>query len=353
MKTTLKLGFRLFIIGIILLTGITGVWAQEKIAIIDAGSSGSRLYVYSVTKDSVYLLFPKNQKEITASKGRALSTVPAIKDSVEQYIKTMTGKYHEHSKNIPLYVLATAGMRLEDENKANNIYEFIKELKVCNKYDIKNAMTISGRYEALYAWISLNYKKGNLGFSISTSQKPLTFTSSNAVGIIEIGGASIQFAYLAERPNTISQDHIINRKGFSNLYCRSYLNGGVDRIFDNFKENDKPDYSSIVPGHPDIKTMKNKKFYALGKPLNIALENVGSNKKYKDFTDYINNIKGTDTKENYHPKSNARYIQYLIGNTVPSNLMQYTEDISWTLGAAIDIIINGIQPEVFDYKKKN
>ena len=325
------------------MTGITGVWAQEKIAIIDAGSSGSRLYVYSVTKDSVYLLFPQTTEEITASKGRALSTVPAIKDSVEQYIKTMTGKYHEHSKNIPLYVLATAGMRLEDKNKANNIYEFIKELKVCNKYDIKNAMTISGRYEALYAWIGLNYKTGKLGL---TSPKTLTCNNPTC-GIIEIGGASIQFAYMTESKDDRDSIFYVKRFNDKYLYCRSYLNGGVDRIFDNFKENDKPDYSSIVPGHPDIKTMKNKKFYALGKPLNIALENVGSNKKYKDFTDYINNIKGTDTKENYHPKSNARYIQYLIGNTVPDNLMKYNEDISWTLGAAIDIIINGIQPEAW------
>ena len=88
----------------------------QRIAVIDAGSTGSRLKVYEVNADStIQILFPTNADEKAKSKGGAISDVANQTDSVRKYLEQMTSKYtHDATgETIPLYVLATAGMRYE------------------------------------------------------------------------------------------------------------------------------------------------------------------------------------------------------------------------------------------------
>lgn len=177
MNNLFKFRMKAFALAAVLLVSVLGAFAQERIAIIDAGSSGSRLYVYEVSKDG------KISNLCNAKKDLPLSRVAAHKDSVKVYMDLITSQY-KTDETIPLYVLATAGMRTG--NSESQVYAHIRNYS--NKhYKVKKAMTISGRYEGLYAWIALNYESKKLGYGISTPQKPLTYTSCT-YGIIEMRG---------------------------------------------------------------------------------------------------------------------------------------------------------------------
>lgn len=318
----------------LLLVSFSSAFAQQKIAIIDAGSSGSRLYVYEISKDgkSINTLF-------NAKKDLPLSNVH--NDGVAIYIDSITSQY-KTNETIPLYVLATAGMRNVDSIKASRIYSEMKG-KTINKYNIKDAKTISGRYEGLYAWIALNYEYKKLGYSVSTPQKPLTYTSSSTLGIIEIGGASMQIAFATQPSDVYNKENLIDRKGFSRIYCKSYLGGGVDEIF----KNNNSSYSDYIKELPKLdKTME---FYGLGTPIKIAVNNLTNCTLDK----YISSLNNKETK--FHPISNAKYITWLansLGIKIEDIKIPQT-DISWTKGAALDIVINHAAPESFNYNPNN
>lgn len=350
MNNLFKFRMKAFALIALLLVSVSNAFAQQEIAIIDAGSSGSRLYVYKISKDGKSIKTLCNEK-----KNLPLSKVVAHKDSVIAYMESITSLFQPEKYNIPLkknsiplYVLATAGMRMVDSVKAKSIYLYMKSYKSENIFKVKDAMTISGQYEGLYAWIALNYENGNLGLSNSTPEKPLTYTSSSTFGIIEIGGASMQIAFAAQSSVSYDKKDLIDRKGFSRIYCKSYLGGGVDRIFKCFGSSDSNrQYSDSIKNLPKLKGMK---LYGLGKPIKTVKDNLCN----KTFEEYVAELPA-DTEKNFHPKSNAYYIQFLadsLGIKV-KNINIPQNDISWTKGAVIDIVINQKDPEPFNYDPIN
>ena len=88
----------------------------------------------------------------------------------------------------------------------------------------------------------------------------------------------------------------------------------------------------------------------MGKPIDIVLKGVDS---LGTFDNYIESITAADTDKNYHPKSNAVYMKTLFDNHIPRNLTKSENNISWTEGAAIDILINKQNPESFNYDLDN
>lgn len=321
--------FRVFATLAIFLVSISSAFAQkaDTIAIIDAGSSGSRLFVYCIKDNNVTKIYPQKEDE-SNSKGKALSKVPIIPDSVKAFVNDMTSKY-QHSNMIPLYILATAGMRLEDKDKANSVYSYMTGEH--NKFIIKKAMTISGKYEGLYAWIATYHQRASDALN----------------GIVEFGGASMQLTFQipATAKYRYKENDIIFRAGIGYLYSKSFLRGGVDQVYTN-PENAQTIKTEIDPIIPkDL----NVSFLGLGKPIGIILNGITDK---GSIDDYIGSLE-EDTPENYHPKSNAIYIKTLFDTTFLSRLKKSEYDISWTEGAAIDIFINKMEPESFDYSNPN
>lgn len=349
MNKLLSFRFKKIALLTLFLVSVLCAFAQKQVAIIDAGSSGSRLYVYRIDKkNKLELIFPQNN-EVDKSIGKPLSEVVNNKDSVISFVHKMTEKYQSSSPT-PLYILATAGMRLQDPSFCKSIYAYMTSNKDYGNYKIEKAMTISGKYEGLYAWMAVNYNNGALGFSISSPKKPLTYTEQ-PLGIIEIGGASMQIAFATDNSQKDST-RIIKRSGFT-VYSKSYLKGGVDQIYKNEKLNGKngeKNYSIVIKKLPEI---KNISFWGLGKPIQIVLDGV---RKNGSFQNYILTL-GNDAKSEYHPKSNALYVKWLLGqlhlikNDTPTNIKP--QNASWTQGAALDILVNGCEPEPFDYNDKN
>lgn len=338
-----------FALAVLLLVSFTGALAQQKIAIIDAGSSGSRLYVYEIGQNgkSVDLLCNKKLD-------LPLSKVKAHEENVCDYLKQMTDLYETKQKDpIDLYVLATAGMRYEPKAKADSIYRFMKDkASSIRQFRLKEATTISGRYEGLYAWIALNYDCKNLDTSTSTTEKPLTYTSGFTHGIIEIGGASMQITFAAPREFSLPEKDNISHKGFSRIYSKSYLGGGVDKIYEAFGDGHVGmDYSTVgkgVQNLPDLSGV-NMTFYGLGTPIQLVIKGV---EEHKTPGAYVGTLK---PKDKYHPVSNAHYILWLAKQLKKEilDIKKPDTEVSWTKGAALDIVINGEKPEAFDYKNPN
>lgn len=339
MKHSLKHQVKSLAMTVILLI-ISSVLSAQKIAIIDAGSSGSRLYVYELknkgSDKELAILYPKQGQE-AGSKGRVLSSVANHEDSVKVYLTTMTGKYNEDNDTakISLYILATAGMRLMPENEADSIYGKIhSEAKELKGFNLEEAMTISGRYEGFYAWMAANYK-----------QKTLT-CSGTSYGILEIGGASMQIAFATDGqcPDCIS------RNGSTNIYSRSYLGGGVDQIYNRNKGKDTLDFDI---GLENVSYLYGKdiEFLGQGKPIEIVLEGINNKNTIED---YLKSLQNNDSPQNFHPWINAQYITFVIRNlNLENKLKKSNEKSDWTEGAALDILVNKEMPEKFDYRTKN
>lgn len=306
---------------------------MQKVAIVDAGSSGSRLHIYEVSStNDIREIYPSNAEEKAASKGRALSTIANHPDSVRAYYDSMTKCYSTtDTAHIPLYVLATAGMRLEEQSKTEGVYGKLKSIGQANGFNLKNAMTISGRYEGLYAWIANNYESGTL------TQSPK--------GIIEVGGASAQIAF-ATTSTSLPAENCLYRSGWGNIYSKSYLGGGINQVYANTP--DVEPFNFTVPIE-DVSAYygANTTFFGCSTPLQVALTGI---EKAGSFEGYVATLARTDT---YHTYMFAYYMKWLFEKLhLDGKVTPVTNDAEWTEGAAYDILINKQQPEAFSYDTK-
>ncbi|PPQ66190.1 hypothetical protein CVT26_011049 [Gymnopilus dilepis] len=185
--------------------------------VIDAGSSGSRLQIYSwrdprsirVEKDSklAYTL-PKVEKgtrddvQWVTKVEPGLSSLEGKPEDVGNYLRPLLSHAREHippslHKDTPLFLLATAGMRLLPPKKQAEIL-----LETCRflvhhsdfKIDVPSSVgpcgssvrIITGEEEGLFGWIAVNYLMD--GFT-GSSQDRTTY------GFLDMGGASTQIAF--------------------------------------------------------------------------------------------------------------------------------------------------------------
>lgn len=343
MKDLLKIRIKALLLIAILLLSVVGGLSAKKIAIIDAGSSGSRFYVYDIDDNTKAL--SKEQLQ-GAAKGDALSLIANTQESVDLFLTTMTSKYlGSQNETIDLYVLATAGMRLLESRVANSIYAKMKKSKLPG-YKLKAAMTISGQYEGLYAWIAANYKNKKLTWNGNS------WNLNNPFGILEIGGASMQIAYSV--PSVLS-DNCIRHSRFGVIYSKSYLSGGADQVYDKNKVQKQSDFGVQLAANLEGLNLKTIKFVGLGKPIEIAFKNArGQTSTLLDK--YGNDNPASDLQDPYHSKMNARYIAYILGKwELDGKFIQGTViESDWTEGAALDIVVNdNTAPEAFNYSLKN
>ena len=348
MKISLNFKAGVFVWIVTLLVTVVGsVSAQDTIAIIDAGSSGSRLWVYNVSpkNGTVEVLFPKEKNK---GKGPALSTIQVDSLSIRSFLASITQNTGIKDE-IPLYVLATAGMRMIPK-KADSIYNIMNRLKEDHRkfnecFKLDTAMTISGRYEGFYAWLAANAKAGKL----TVENKKLAIrTDSITQGILEIGGASMQVTFAANDECVIDT---VYRDNLGGIYTKSYLHYGVDQIFDRL--GTQLDTICLTKSLDSIDKLYNDDmlFIGLSKPIEKVFEKNKQTNKYSDIGLNMidqNKERQYDCRDNYHPATNAVYIDWVVNQFGLGNkLYKSGKNSDWTEGAALDIIINEKQPEAF------
>ena len=165
---------------------------------MDAGSSGSRIYLYHWPPHSGK---PNELLKIKPLKGSfgdplvktvtpGLSSLENEPEKAFEYLVPLldfAAKHipSENHQDTPLFILATAGMRLIHKGAQEKILKNVYE-NIIQKYDFyfpdSNLEIISGMQEGIYQWLAINYVLDKF------DQK------SNTVGAIDMGGASMQIA---------------------------------------------------------------------------------------------------------------------------------------------------------------
>lgn len=209
--------------------------------VIDAGSSGTRLFLYRVEPgpyprvdkiaQNEFATMPSGAREDginnfvdPANPDRERLVGPEV---IEPLLDSILPDLRERDVSpaaVEVNLFATAGMRYaEGLHGAEAIYRFYGRIKeaIANKgFTIGDVRTARGACEeGLWTWTHLNDWRHSI------------FTSDAApVGIIEIGGSSTQFSFpVAGAPNPEANIFpvAINGKSFS-VFCRSYLGLGQD-----------------------------------------------------------------------------------------------------------------------------
>jgi hypothetical protein len=199
--------------------------ANYRVVVIDAGSSGSRLHVYDVSSDSVTEAIQSVKSKpglssfvnITAEQSAQIDK--AGLDKSLQSLITSAQKTLPDLKTYPVYVYATAGMRLLDESAQQLVMDEVKKVLEEAGFSHPVAQVISGEDEALYDWIAANTDY------LLSSQKQVA-----SVGILDMGGASLEVAY------EIPQDQVGDgvrlfkfRDRTYPVYAKTYLGLGLDQ----------------------------------------------------------------------------------------------------------------------------
>lgn len=190
---------RLLIHGLLALLGLGLVACgalvdpNPYVAVIDAGSSGSRVYLYQRSQSG-----SQTRTELLYSEagGLAMSSfetnpTEAGPKGVQPLLTTLRAKLAQlgiDEAQVSIHLLATAGMRLVEQRNpdaAATLYNSVRNTLASSRMRVGRVETMSGQLEALYAWANANYLSGTFSGSGKTP-----------VGIIEVGGASAQLAYV-------------------------------------------------------------------------------------------------------------------------------------------------------------
>lgn len=178
--------------------------------VLDAGSSGTRVYIYRWLENSVDRLetsapvlpeletkdkWTKKVHPGVSTFGEAPDLVgpdhlqPLLKHALEYIPKDAV-------PNTPIFLLATAGMRLLPETQQKDLVQNIcSYIKSETQFSIPDCgvhvQVISGETEGLYGWIAANYLLG--GFD--SPQDHDHGKGHHTYGFLDMGGASAQIAF--------------------------------------------------------------------------------------------------------------------------------------------------------------
>ena len=200
--------------------------AARYAIVLDAGSTKTKLTVYKIAANAppldvkdIQLLGGSKVKPGLASFAGNPSVVDGyLKPLLESAMKIVPA---DKRHSTPIFLFATAGMRLLTKQQSDAIMKEVKKVfndKTKCPFTFNpetDAKVISGAFEGICAWISLNFLKGRF----------IPENSESTFGILEVGGASHQNAF--ENPSKETISLTVGRKTY-HLFARSYLGYGLD-----------------------------------------------------------------------------------------------------------------------------
>ncbi|VDM82666.1 unnamed protein product [Strongylus vulgaris] len=162
---------------------------------MDAGSTGTRLFLYTWTSNSdkelinIAPALDHLNSPVVKKVNPGLSSFQDHPYDAAEYVKPLldyASQFIPHDKlpYTPVFLLATAGMRL-----------IMKE----------HIRVIEGKWEGIYSWVAVNYilEKFKMGNS-SIISRPET------VGMIDMGGASMQIAFEMDQKDEFRSENVEN-----------------------------------------------------------------------------------------------------------------------------------------------
>jgi hypothetical protein len=317
--------------------------------IYDAGSHGTRLYVYQQTASG----WIKNSGPKTGAladpvrriRGKTITDTGAVVDEVVDSLENMRHDGPSDDSGIPLWlafdwrercniesvsVYGTAGMRLaeqKDPEGSKRIWDLLNAgLSVLVDMDVETR-TLSGYEEGLYAWLAKREER-----------------SSNDFGIVEMGGASVQVTFPCSSCGVSRRVKVKGRR--VPVYSHSFLGWGQDEAFNKFGTLPACKLGAGI-GNPQWNSAEcaagMKAFSDVAVDIRAYVTNAGDYHWYlTDAFRYMRDddieqfcLKGVDT--GYEPPSACFRAVYLLNVIEKLGLPADSEisHVDWTLGAVV------------------
>ncbi|KAI3455772.1 hypothetical protein Pfo_012435 [Paulownia fortunei] len=207
---------------------------QNYAVIFDAGSTGSRVHVFSfdhnldlipVGKD--YEFFLSTTPGLSSYENDPMAAAQSLKPLLEKAEAVVPQNL---SAKTPLRLGATAGLRQLPGNASEAILDAVRNLfknESSLYYRADWVSVLQGTDEGAYQWVTINYLLGRLGKSYS-----------NTIGVVDLGGGSVQMAYAVSDESAANAPEVPHGEDAYvvdkfvlgtkyHLYAHSYLNYGL------------------------------------------------------------------------------------------------------------------------------
>ncbi|KAK2912104.1 hypothetical protein Q8A67_004237 [Cirrhinus molitorella] len=206
--------------------------------VLDAGSSHTAMFIYKWPADKQNGTGIVSQHSECHAEGGGISSyagnkggaASSLQKCLEKAMKEIPQSRH---KLTPLYLGATAGMRLLNISKPKESDEVLKEVADKLKtypFNFRGATILSGQEEGAYGWVTVNYllenyiKYGFVGQWLSPGK--------DTVGALDFGGASTQITF--ETKQTVeNNDNLMKLRLYGRdyqIYTQSFLCFGRDQV---------------------------------------------------------------------------------------------------------------------------
>ncbi|KAM0255170.1 hypothetical protein ACHAQJ_006013 [Trichoderma viride] len=260
--------------------------------ILDAGSSGTRVYIYK-WKDPAKAL-----KQASASDGHILPKLKLHKSKkihpgVSTFAENVAAVGPDHLKALidtaldeipasqvsetPIFLLATAGVRFLPKHQQTSLLRGIcTYLQANTRFQLPDCAShiqvISGETEGLYGWVAANYLLG--GFD--KPDEHAHGKGHHTYGFLDMGGASAQIAFApnsteaAKHANDLKLVRLRRLDGSAaeyKVFTASWLGFGANKARERFVESLQEQYGSAKGDIPDPCLPKGLRTTITGAPL--------------------------------------------------------------------------------------
>ncbi|KAL0979583.1 hypothetical protein UPYG_G00186910 [Umbra pygmaea] len=206
--------------------------------VFDAGSSHTAMYIYKWPADKQNGTGIVTQHSECHVKGGGISSYVGQQGGAGRSLETCLEKALEQIPKsrhplTPLYLGATAGMRLLNISNPTKSEEILKEVGSKLRtypFNFRGAAILSGQEEGAYGWVTVNYLLENF-IKYSFVGRWLS-PSRDTVGALDFGGASTQITFetsdMVEDKGNVMELRLYGRD--YHLYTQSFLCYGRDQV---------------------------------------------------------------------------------------------------------------------------
>lgn len=232
---------------------------------IDAGSTGSRLHVYEwkprvletiqdieAVAQGELLSFPDTNTRWTDRLRPGLASFASLRDDIElhdaiaeylspliEFAKTILHSKRKRFDQFPIYLRATAGMRMLHDTDRARLMKTVRDLLSNPEYSPflfanEQARVLSGEEEAAYDWTAVNFLTGDLLHQ--SEGAGVVIDAKTTHGALDLGGASTQISFFQSNNDVMSNlfKLQIGQAKHWNIYAHSFLFFGINEAINRF-----------------------------------------------------------------------------------------------------------------------